>query len=223
VVGVGTLLKTRRPPASLRGTGFVVADGLHVVTNSHVLPHPIKMEDKEVLVIFTGAGKKVKYREVEIVSDDPVHDLALLRIKGGKPLNAFLLGDDRSVREGQLVAFTGYPIGAVLGLHPVTHRGIISAITPIAIPVSDTKQLSIAMLKRLKQPYSVFQLDAIAYPGNSGSPVYDPDSGKLLAVVNSVFVKGTKEAAITDPSGISYAIPARHVRNLLKQGKVAFE
>lgn len=221
VVGVGTLLKTRRPPASLRGTGFVVADGLHVITNSHVLPRSTIMADMEVLVVFTGSGKKVKYREVELVSDDPVHDLALLRIKNGKPLKAFSLGDDNRVREGQLVAFTGYPIGAVLGLHPVTHRGIISAITPIAIPVNDTKQLSVAMIKRLRKPYSVFQLDAIAYPGNSGSPVYDPDSGKVLAVVNSVFVKGTKEAAISDPSGISYAIPARFVRELLKQSKVA--
>ncbi len=38
------------------------------------------------------------------------------------------------LREGQVVAFIGFPIGGVLGLSPVTHRGIISAVTPIALP-----------------------------------------------------------------------------------------
>ena len=38
IVGVGTVQKTRRPPSILRGTGFVVADGRHVITNAHVIP-----------------------------------------------------------------------------------------------------------------------------------------------------------------------------------------
>ena len=41
IVGVGTLQKTRRPPARLLGTGFVVADGRHVITNAHVIPEKI--------------------------------------------------------------------------------------------------------------------------------------------------------------------------------------
>lgn len=220
VVGIGTLLQTRRPPAVLKGTGFVVADGRHVITNSHVLTRKGDLQGKESQVIFIGSGKKVQSRQVELVADDPVHDLALLRIKRGRPLKAFKLGRDRLLREGESVAFTGYPIGAILGLYPVTHRGIVSAITPIAIPVDDTRNLSIAMLKRLREPYAVFQLDAIAYPGNSGSPVYDPETGEVAAVLNSVFVKTTKESAISDPSGISYAIPVKYVRALLREAGV---
>ena len=34
IVGVATVQKTRRPPVKLLATGFVVADGLHVVTNA---------------------------------------------------------------------------------------------------------------------------------------------------------------------------------------------
>jgi hypothetical protein len=34
-----------------------------------------------------------------------------------------------------------------------------------------------------------------------------------------VFVKGTKEAALSAPSGISYAIPVRYLRELLAQVK----
>ena len=31
-----------------------------------------------------------------------------------------------------------------------------------------------------------------------------------------VFVKGTKEAALTNPTGISFAIPASHLRALME-------
>ena len=38
IVGVGTVLPTRNPALIFFGTGFVVGDGLTVVTNVHVLP-----------------------------------------------------------------------------------------------------------------------------------------------------------------------------------------
>ena len=41
VVAIGTFQKTRRPPSIFRGTGFVVGDGLHIITNAHVLPDKI--------------------------------------------------------------------------------------------------------------------------------------------------------------------------------------
>lgn len=74
---------------------------------------------------------------------------------------------------------------------------------------------AIAQLQRA--PFTVYQLDGTAYPGNSGSPVYDPETGTVLAVINMVFVKGLKETAITNPSGITYAVPVRHVRSLLQR------
>ena len=63
----------------------------------------------------------------------------------------------------------------------------------------------------------MFQLDATAYPGNSGSPLYDGNTGLVIGVINSVFVKGAKENVLRDPSGITYAIPARYVQELLKR------
>jgi S1-C subfamily serine protease len=54
------------------------------------------------------------------------------------------------------------------------------------------------------------------YPGNSGSPVFDVATGQVVAVINMVLVKGSKESALTHPSGISYAIPVRFVIDLLK-------
>ncbi|HET8875646.1 MAG TPA: serine protease, partial [Casimicrobiaceae bacterium] len=118
--------------------------------------------------------------------------------------------------EGQQVLITGYPLGAVLGAFPVTHRGMISAITPIAIPQARAAQLAPAVIRRLSSgSFTVFQLDATAYPGNSGSPLYDPLTGEVFGIVNMVFVKSTKESALTQPSGITYAIPASHLKALI--------
>jgi S1-C subfamily serine protease len=75
------------------------------------------------------------------------------------------------------------------------------------------------MIRAMRDPYDVLQLDATAYPGNSGSPVFDQRTGAVLGVINSVLIKSTKEAAIENPSGITYAIPVRLVRELVKKAR----
>ncbi len=219
IVGVGTYLPIRQPRSNLTGTGFVVADGRYVITNAHVVAEELKELKKERRVVFVGTGRSPKVLKVEIVKRDDEHDLALLRILEGPVLPALRIGSSASVKEGQLYAFTGFPIGAVLGLYPVTHQGIVSSITPIAIPAFHSGQLNPKLIRRLKEPYRVFQLDATAYPGNSGSPLYDTDSGEVIGVINKVFVKGTKEAALANPSGIAYAVPAKHIKALLNEIK----
>ncbi len=218
IVGIGTHSATRQPPSRLMGTGFVVADGHHVVTNAHVLPLELDAERRESLVAFSGRGRQARLHAATLVARDNTHDLALLRIEGG-PLPAMRLDVSHRVREGELYAFTGFPIGAVLGLFPVTHRGIISSISPIVIPVSDSRQLTREMIRRLSDPYEVYQLDATAYPGNSGSPLFDPDSGAVIGIINRVFVKESKEAILEKPSGISYAVPVKHLQRLLEEAK----
>ncbi|MFM8333821.1 MAG: serine protease [Candidatus Methylumidiphilus sp.] len=214
IVGIGTYQRTRSPPADFRGTGFVVGDGLHVLTNVHVLPESVNKAKAEVLAVFVREEGRETLRPAEVVGQDGPHDVALLKILG-TALPALALGNSDKVREGEIYAFTGYPIGVVLGLHPVTHRGMISAITPVAIPVLQARQLNKAMIDRLHDPFPVFQLDATAYPGNSGSPLYDPRTGTVIGILNKVFVQETKENLLAKPSGISYAIPIRHAEALL--------
>jgi S1-C subfamily serine protease len=218
VVGVGTFMSLRNPQAQLLGTGFAVGDGRYVVTNKHVIAD-VHYEEQMEIAVFSGHGMNSKMHIATSVASDPVHDLALLRITSGT-LPALKLGDSEHVREGELYAFTGFPIGAALGLYPVTHRGIISAITPIATPANESGQLSPEMIARLRAPYFVFQLDATAYPGNSGSPLYSVDSGAVIGVINMVFIKETKENILNKPSGISYAIPSKYIVDLLKSAKV---
>ena len=216
VVGIGTVQKTRRPPAKMAGTGFVVGNGRYVITNSHVIPKEINAAKLEYLAVFTGRGNSPKARQAVVLKSDEAHDLALLRIEG-EPLPALSLGDSSRVREGEEYAFTGFPLGVIFGLHPVTHRGIISSITPIALQANSAGQLDPAQIRRLRSPYNVFQLDATAYPGNSGSPLYHPETGAVIGIVNMVFVKEGRENVLAKPSGISYAIPAVYARKLLKK------
>ena len=216
IIAVGTFQKTRRPPGIFRGTGFVINDGLHVVTNAHVLPEKLDAEKREYLAVFAVKGGTPDVREATKIAEDREHDLVVLRLTG-RPFPALTLGDSSRVREGESYAFTGFPIGMVLGLHPVTHRGIISAITPIAIPQLSAQQLEKKVLTKLVTPYNVFQLDATAYPGNSGSPLYDPNSGQVVGIINKIFIQETKESVLEKPSGISYAVPINYVRELLKK------
>jgi len=219
VVGVGTFQQTRTPPFRFLGTGFAVGNGSTIVTNAHVLAQKLDADQGETLaVIAPGQGREMQLRRATRGADDPAHDLALLNLPG-PALPALAIRDSESVREGESILFTGYPIGAVLGPYPATHRGMVSAITPIAIPAAHSSQLKPDLVRRLSSgPFPVFQLDATAYPGNSGSPVYDPATGEVIGVVNMVFVKGTKEAALERPSGITYAIPSRYLIELLKGG-----
>jgi S1-C subfamily serine protease len=224
IVAIGTFERTRTPPFQFMGTGFAVGDGTLVVTNLHVLPPVLDPSKSESVAVLSAAPPKdgrgqAQMREAKRVAIDPGADLAVLKIDG-PPLPPLKLRDSDTVREGQEILMTGYPVGAVLGPFAATHRGMIAAITPIAIPQARAADLEPATLRRLTSgSFPVFQLDATAYPGNSGSPIYDPDTGEVIGIVNMVLVKGTKEAALSQPTGITYAIPSRHLKALLDQTK----
>ncbi len=224
IVAVGTFSRTRTPQFQFLGTGFAVDNGTLIVTNAHVVPtllDPSKMEVLAVLVPAPGkaGNEQAQWREAKQIAVDPGSDVAVLSIPP-PALPALKIRGSDTVREGQQVLFTGYPIGPVLGLYPATHRGMVASISPIAIPQAKAGDLDPHTIRRLSSgPFPIFQLDATAYPGNSGSPIYDPENGDVLGVINMVFVKGTKESALTQPSGITYAVPSSHIEELLKKSR----
>jgi S1-C subfamily serine protease len=208
----------RSPKGEFRGTGFAIGNGKLIVTNAHVLPDKLDTANFEIIAVFFHQKKQIKMVKAKTVAIDKVHDIAILKLlTDSLPV---LKLDSTKVREGQSITFTGFPIGMVLGLYPVTHRGIVSAISPVVIPMLRSKQLNTKLLKRLREPFNVYQLDATAYPGNSGSPVYDTETGDVIGIVNKVFVKESKENVLSKPSGITYAIPIRHLNELLKKYKL---
>ncbi|MBV7534750.1 serine protease [Duganella sp. sic0402] len=213
VVGIGTLQQARGPAIAFVGTGFVIGDGLTVVTAAHVINDLVNSGQGTTLGVLVRTADSAQFRAAAVIAMDKEHDLARLRISKGSALPALRLGDSNKVREGKALAFTGFPLGMVLGLNHVTHRCIVSAITPLATPAVNAKQLDGKTARQLSKPaYPVFQLDGTAYPGSSGSPLFDPETGEVVGIVNMVFVKGVKESAISAPSGITYAVPANYLK-----------
>lgn len=213
VVPIGYFKATNNPRFGFRGTGFAVGSGHLVATNAHVLMAPEEEDpDASLAALVANPGREPEWRRLARVEVDTPHDLALLRLADGPPLPPMRVEPSDSVREGQLVAFTGFPIGGVFGFRPVTHRGIVSSITPAALPAPTTQRLTDRAIRSLRDgTFNLFQLDGTAYPGNSGGPMYDPDTGTVLGVINMVLVKGNRESALSQPTGISYAIPSQYL------------
>jgi S1-C subfamily serine protease len=218
IVGVGTFQRTRTPQFRFLGTGFAVDDGRSIATNAHVIAQLLDSgSDPEVLAVLLPSAELHQSTIVEVTRSavDDEHDLALLKLKTGR-LPALALCADDGVKDGDEFLFTGFPIGAVLGPFAATHRAMVASITPIVIPPPTSDRLEPSVVRRLQRgSFPVYQLDGTAYPGSSGSPLYDGGTGEVVGVVNMVFVKGLKENALAQPSGISYAIPVRHLRELV--------
>ena len=219
IVAVGTTDPVPGTPPNFLGTGFVVGDGNYVVTAAHVTSLPLDYERKQTLAVYSGNARHLRTTVAEISASDSEHDLVLLHAEGLnlKPLR---LGDSTRLREGDALAFTGFPLGYVLGFYPVTHRATLSALTPIVMPMAHSTELTGRAIRQMPTPYLVFQLDATAYPGNSGSPLYEAATGRVIGLLNLVMVKSTKESLLSDPSGIAYAIPGEYIAQLLRSAGI---
>jgi S1-C subfamily serine protease len=220
VVLVGTYSPTDSPRFGFHGTGFAVADGSLVITNAHVLPLPNVTEaEQRVAIQARDAGGEWAVRLARVAALDRAHDLVALAFEG-PPLPALRIADPGLAREGSSVLFMGFPIGDALGFSTVSHRGIISAITPISLPAASARSLDPRALRQLRAgSFNILQLDATAYPGNSGGPVLDQDTGEVVGVINMVLTKAGKESALTNPTGISYAIPSSLIPPLVESAK----
>ncbi|MDT8997957.1 serine protease [Paucibacter sp. APW11] len=218
VLPVGTYSPLDTPRFTFHGTGFVVADGHYLVTNAHVLPPPDSVNaDKRLAVQVPLARGRYEQRFVEVQALDRARDLALLKLEGAK-VPALSLATPGQVREGQSIAVLGFPLAGALGFSLVTHRGIVSSISAITMQAPAANALSEQAVRRLREgSFDILQLDATAYPGNSGGPVMELSSGAVVGVLNMVLVRRDKESAISTPTGVSYAIPVQYVQGLLKQ------
>jgi serine protease Do len=217
VLPVGTYSATDSPRFGFRGSGFVVGDGTLVATNFHVLPAGADTDSGPRMVVMTArSGNEGALRKARVVATDRWRDLALLQLEG-PALPALPLAEPGSAREGQAVALMGYPIAGALGFATVTHRGIVASITTAALPAATASQLDPRALNQLRQGnFELLQLDATAYPGNSGGPLLDAETGRVLGIVNMVLVKNGRESALSSPTGITYAVPVAYLHELLK-------
>lgn len=218
VCAIGTFNALDSPRFGFRGSGFFVGDGSLVATCWHVLPDLSGSGRPGVtsLAIQVPGNEGVhEVREAEVVTSNRAYDLALLRVKG-RPGRSVTLAAPGTVREGANVMLIGFPIGGVLGYKPVSHQGIVASIVASALPTASARQLNEGAVSRLREgSFEMFQLDATAYPGSSGGPLFDVESGQVIGVVNMGLVKNSRESALSQPTGITYAVPVRYLHELM--------
>lgn len=214
VVAIGLHAPLQNPQFRFRGSGFAVGDGRQVATCAHVLPtiDPARREAVAIALPADGGVRVVRARTGPVNQDA---DLAVLEFDG-PALPALELADPADIREGAEVVVLGFPIGAVLGLFVAAHRGTIAAVTPRIVPSAVAAGLSRQNIEVMRgEPLRLLQLDATTFPGNSGGPLIDAASGRVVGVISLALTRGTRDGAAAHPTGISFAVPVDHLAALL--------
>ena len=170
------------------GTGIIVSENGYILTNKHVV------EGSSDISVVTNDGNS--YDNVEIITTDPLSDIAILKISNAKGLKAAELGDSKALNIGQQVIAIGNALGEYDG---TVTSGIISGIGRTVNASSDdgtTKETLTDMI----------QTDAAINSGNSGGPLVNAQ-GQVV---------GVNTAVASEAQGIGFAIPISSVKGILK-------
>ncbi len=220
VVAVGSYLRTDTPTIKYFGTGFVIDDGLTVVTNAHVVAALRQAQRLDQLRVYFPDTRDVDGREAQVLIEDAFHDVALIRFTG-RPAAPLRLAPAIDPPQGMSVGILGYPTGTMLGLVPAVHQGVVGAVVPAVLPLPVGVKMTPELQAALKNPYNLYQLDMVAFPGNSGSPLFDPLDGSVIGIINMTLATKTREHLFDKPTGIAYAVPVRWIHELLRRHKAA--
>jgi len=153
VVSVSTVALMRNyyrvHPIGGMGSGVVLDDQGHIITNRHVIDRA-----QRISVADVKGGR----HDATLLGGDSLIDIAVLRVEDGA-LQPAALGDSDKLEVGQLAIAVGNPYGFILG-GPTVTTGVISA-------VQRQIQAKNIILEKL------IQTDAAINPGNSGGPLCD--------------------------------------------------
>ncbi|MFE5207817.1 trypsin-like peptidase domain-containing protein [Streptomyces sp. NPDC056600] len=185
------------------GTGFVLDDRGHILTNRHVVEAAEDAGDGRIAVTFSG-GETAR---AELVGGDSGYDLAVVRVKGVKGLHPMPLGNSDNVRVGDPVV----AIGAPFDLANTVTAGIISAKErPITAGEGDGGDVSYV---------DALQTDAPINPGNSGGPLLD-GRGRVIGI--NCAIRSADTGIDTDDGksgsiGLGFAIPVNQAKRVAEE------
>ena len=165
------------------GSGFIVDPNGLVMTNKHVVNEP----DAEYTVILNDG----RTFTAEILSRDPINDIAILKIPATR-LPCVALGDASKLQLGQSLIAIGNALGIFRNTVSVgIVSGLSRAISAQGDPGAPPQEMR-----------GLIQTDAAINPGNSGGPIVDR-AGRVVGV-NAAIVSGAQ--------AIGFAIPVNAAR-----------
>ena len=152
------------------GSGFLIDDGGHIVTNAHVVG-----DAKELVVEIGGRRVGARVRGVE-----PSVDLAVLELDvDAGDVRPLEFADSAKLGVGDPVI----AIGAPFGLQGSLSSGIVSGLRR---QIDSPNGFAIT---------GVIQTDAALNPGNSGGPVLDL-TGRVVGVATQIATEGGRNEGI---------------------------
>jgi len=176
------------------GSGFVIDTKGDIVTNEHVV------DGANSIAVQFQSGKKA---DATLVGSDKSTDIAVIKVNvDASLLHPLPLGDSTTTQPGQEVVAIGSPFG----LPGTMTAGIVSAINRT---IQAPNNFSIA---------GTIQTDAAINHGNSGGPLIDVATGKVIGVNAQI------ESDSGGNDGVGFAIPINAAKNvattLIAGGKV---
>lgn len=191
------------------GTGFVLDDRGHILTNNHVVAPA--GSSGEITVTFSG-GETAR---AEVVGKDSGYDLAVVKVSGVSGLKPLPLGNSDNVQVGDPVV----AIGAPFDLSNTVTSGIISAKDrPITAGGEKGDGSDVSYVNAL-------QTDAPINPGNSGGPLVDTDAHVIgiNSAIRAADSGSSAEGGQAGSIGLGFAIPInqgkRVAEELINTGK----
>ncbi|MGO4399038.1 trypsin-like peptidase domain-containing protein [Achromobacter sp. PAB15] len=150
---------SRREATTSLGSGVIVSQDGHVLTNYHV----VQAADAIEVALSDGRRDTAK-----VVGADPDTDLAVLKLASLRTLPAAALAADRGLRVGDVVLAIGNPFG----VGQTTTQGIVSALGRNGLGLNTYENF--------------IQTDAAINPGNSGGALVDAE-GNLVGINTAIY------------------------------------
>jgi S1-C subfamily serine protease len=172
------------------GSGIVIDDKGHILTNNHVIEGASKIEVK--------LGESDHQYTAEVVGTDPASDLALIKVDAPtSELDPLTLGDSSKMEVGDPVVAIGNPFG----LDRTVTSGIVSALQR---QIQAPNGFSID---------NVIQTDAAINPGNSGGPLINAE-GEVIGINSQIETGGNGGDGNV---GIGFAIPINTAKGVITE------
>jgi putative serine protease PepD len=174
------------------GSGFVIDQAGHIVTNNHVVEQAA--EDDGPIEVVDQDGNRY---DATVVGRSPVYDLAVLYSAEAKQMKPASLGASKALHVGDPVVAIGSP----LGLSSTVTAGIVSALErPVTTGDGDASSYINAV-----------QTDAAINPGNSGGPLVNM-LGQVIGVNSAIATTGGTTGDQAGSIGVGFAIPIEQVK-----------
>jgi S1-C subfamily serine protease len=177
------------------GSGFVIDDQGHILTNYHVV------EGETDLEVSFSSGYKVRG---EVIGTDLDSDLAVVKVDApAEELNPLAFGDSDLVQVGQTVIAIGNPFG----LSGTMTVGIVSGLGRTLQSMHSTADGGTFSAG------DIIQTDAAINPGNSGGPLINLN-GEVIGINQAIRTNNVSASGDPLNSGVGFAIPINIVKRV---------